>query len=145
LNKLSALVTAILLLTVISTAYATEVPPDHPLLGTWLYDVPGLSCIETYDFKPDGTEHTISREEIGDNQFHVTTTADRLGYFTFQDMVITNNQKQDCGYNLTPIGNVISGFIIFDRSQQTMYLCTDRTQYQCTGPFVRSSTSILKP
>jgi len=103
---------AVLMLTTTPAVFAGEIPPDHPILGTWQYTV-SESCFETYEFRPDGIDHTISRDEIGDDRYEVSTAPDDRGFYKLTDIVMTSNGKKDCNGQTSPIGDVTSGYAMF--------------------------------
>jgi len=128
-----------------SHVFAAEIPLVHPILGTWKYDLPELACFETYEFRPDGVDHITSRDEIGDSRYEVSETPDSHGFYQFTDTVVTSNGKKDCDGQTSPIGDVTSGYAMFDPSLQKMYLCSERLPNQCMGPLVRNSSSKSGP
>ena len=79
-------------------------PPaaDHPLLGTWQLVLPVSKCVETYEYRADGTSHTVSAGEETDTVYEVSAMPDAHGYYVLKDTIKKTNAKPDCSGQLTP-------------------------------------------
>jgi len=129
------------LLAMTSSVFAANVPPDHPILGTWQYiSLNHDNCVETYEFRTDGINHGISRDEISDSRYDVSATSDAQGFYRYSETLITINGKKSCeGGPSTPVGEVLNAYIHFDPSQESMVLCQDHSFRACMS-LTRSSS-----
>ncbi len=141
MNRLTYRLMATALWAITLPAFASDIPPDHPILGTWKFDLPDIACFEIYEFRPDGIDHVISRDQIEDSRYEVSTTPNERGFYTLTDTVIAGNGKKDCIGQTSQIGDVANGYAIFDPSNQQMYLCSAHVPKLCMGPLIRINTT----
>jgi len=134
-------VCALIVLAAISTyGNATSLPSNHPLLGTWHFEVPGTHCAETYTFKRDGFRTYRSATEVGKSKFVVSPKPDDSGYYTLTDTIVESNGKSACVGEASPVGDVVTLFIRFEDSADTFFICPAKVNDGCFGPFEKAST-----
>jgi hypothetical protein len=109
--------------------------PGHPLIGTWQLSLPGTKCVETYEYRADGTAHTLSAEEETDTQYSVSATPDPNGYYVLTETILRSNGKRDCSGQLTPVGHPVTLYLAPLRGGFLM--CFDVTLQRCFGPMTR--------
>jgi hypothetical protein len=110
-------------------------PRGHPLLGTWELVLPGSKCVETYDYRADGTSHTVSAGEETDTDYQVAATPNALGYYELTVTIRKTNGKPDCSGQLTPLGKPFTLYLAPLRGGFLM--CFDPALQRCLGPITR--------
>ena len=128
---------AALLLAAMSGAQAASTYSDHPLVGTWRFDVPNTGCAEVYRFRTDGTSVVTSGREIAESEFQVTAKPSSKGFYAWTDVIVKDNGKQDCSGQVTDIGRKTTNYIRFDRTGQRFIVCRAESLDACFGPFRR--------
>jgi len=109
--------------------------PAHPLIGTWQLSLPGTQCVETYEYRADGTAHTLSAEEETDTQYSVAATPDANGSYVLTETILRSNGKRDCSGQLTPLGHPVTLYLAPLRGG--FLLCFDVALQRCFGPMTR--------
>ena len=109
--------------------------PQHPLIGTWQLSLPGTKCIETYEYRADGSAHTLSAEEQTDTQYTVSATPDAKGIYVLTETILRSNGKRDCSGQLTPVGRAVRLYLAPLRGGFLM--CFDAALQGCVGPMTR--------
>ena len=112
-------------------------PPaaDHPLLGTWQLVLPVSKCVETYEYRADGTSHTVSAGEETDTVYEVSATPDAHGYYVLKDTIKKTNAKPDCSGQLTPTDKPVTLYLAPLRGGFLM--CFDPALISCIGPMMK--------
>lgn len=136
----------ILPVTVILAALALAVPvpstaaavyANHPLVGTWRFDVPETGCAEVYRFRGDGTSVVTSGAEIAETEFEVSAKPSSKGFYIWTDTIVKDNGKRDCSGQITEVGRKTTNYIRFDRSGRQFIVCRGQSLDACFGPFRR--------
>src|SRR4051812_5542906 len=65
----------------VQAADAPAPPADHPLLGTWSWPLFGGKCVETFQYRPDGTLLGTSAEAVTEWRYTVTPQASLKGFY----------------------------------------------------------------
>jgi hypothetical protein len=114
-------------------------PPraDHPIVGTWRFELPDGSCHEIYRFRADGTALITSAAEVAESEFNIADQPDGDGFYTSRDQIVKDNGKLDCTGEVTKVGHVIASFILFHPAGNMFLMCQRRDMASCVGPFVR--------
>jgi hypothetical protein len=116
---------------------------DHPVVGRWTYTVPDGSCTETYQFRTDGTTVVTSGEEIAETVFDIAATPGRGGFYKWTDKLVKDNGKKDCAGEVTPVGKVVTNYILFSPAGDQFIICAQESLDACFGPLQRArGTSI---
>jgi len=110
-------------------------PAGHPLLGSWELVLPGSKCVETYDYRADGTSHTVSAAEHTDTDYEVAATPSAQGYYELTVTIRKSNGKPDCSGQLTPLGKPFTLYLAPLRGGFLM--CFDSALQRCLGPIMR--------
>jgi hypothetical protein len=121
-----------------TAATAAAPPAGHPLVGTWELVLPGSRCVETYDYRADGTSHTLSAAEETDTDYEVAATPSAQGYYELTITIRKSNGKPDCSGQLTPLGKPITLYLAPLRGGFLM--CFDPALQRCLGPITRVAT-----
>jgi hypothetical protein len=111
-------------------------PAGHPLLGTWELVLPGSKCVETYDYRTDGTSHTVSAAEQTETAYVVAASASAQGSYELTVTVRKTNGKPDCSGQLTPVDKPFTLYLAPLRGGFLM--CFDPALQRCLGPMARA-------
>ena len=139
--RLPPLATLIVAIATLGTAVAAPprpLAPDHPLLGTWTYALPGNGCVETWTIRPDGSARVVGGDEVIETQMDVSDKPDARGAYRWVDKIVQSNGKGDCRGEVTPAGLVWTSYIRFDPTGRKMALCQDEALRECIGPYLRA-------
>ena len=120
-----------------SAVMAAGVSSDHPVLGTWTFTVPGTACSETYRFRTDGTTFVTSGQEVSESAYKIAAKPSVKGFYKWNDTIIKDNGKPDCGGEITTIGAEATNFVRFHPSGELMIVCRDESLDNCFGPLKR--------
>ena len=118
-----------------AASYAGPPPAGHPLLGAWELVLPGSKCVETYDYRADGTSHTVSAGEQTDTDYVVAAVPDAQGSYELTVTIRKSNGKPDCSGQLTPVGKPFTLYLAPLRGGFLM--CFDPALQRCLGPITR--------
>jgi len=116
---------------------AAPVRTDHPIVGTWRFELPDGSCHEMYRISADGTALITSAAEIAETEFDIDDQPDGEGFYLSNDKIVKDNGKKDCTGEVTEVGHVIQAFIVFHPSNNMFLMCQKRDMGSCIGPFIR--------
>ena len=116
-------------------ARASPPGPDHPIVGTWTLTLGNTPCMETYEFRADGTSRVTSGFEQVTTEYDVSNTLTADGYYELLDTITSSNGKPDCTGNVTPVGDRSKIFLRPQRSG--MLMCVDATLSNCVGLLVK--------
>lgn len=116
---------------------AAPVRTDHPIVGTWRFELPDGSCHEMYRISADGTALITSAAEIAESEFDIDDQPDGEGFYRSNDKIVKDNGKKDCTGEVTEVGHVIQAFIVFHPSNNMFLMCQKRDMGSCIGPFIR--------
>jgi len=120
-----------------TAADASELPPDHPILGGWSFEVPHSTCVETYIYRSNGTTLVTSAREVAESRYHISSRARPSGFFKMEDRIVQGNGRPDCGGGVSRIGSRITRYILFDANLDMMVMCVDESLDRCIGPLRR--------
>jgi len=110
---------------------------DHPLVGSWRFEVPNTGCHEVYRFRADGTSVVTSGAEIAESVYVVAPKASSKGFYAWTDTIVKDNGKEDCSGQVTSVGRKITNYIRFDRAAQRFVVCREQSLDACFGPLRR--------
>ena len=114
---------------------ATPAPPAHPLIGTWQLALPGEACAETYEYRADGTGHTVSAGEETELEYAVEAEAGENGAWRLTETIVHSNGQPDCSGHVTPLGRPTTLYVAPLRGG--LLLCFDQALRACLGPMTR--------
>ncbi len=127
------------LVAVLAVAAAQAAHPvaraDHPILGTWQLAIPGTGCLETYEYRPDGTVHSVSAAEQIDSDFEVGAQPNAAGLYVLEEKITRSNGKPDCSGRITPTDKPLTLYLAPLRGG--FLLCLDAGLRRCLGPMLR--------
>ncbi len=118
-------------------AVAASPYADHPLVGSWRFDVPNTGCHEVYRFRADGTSVVTSGAEIAESVYEVAQKPSSKGFYAWTDTIVKDNGKEDCSGQITSVGRKVTNYIRFDRAAQRFVVCREESLDACFGPLRR--------
>jgi hypothetical protein len=108
---------------------------DHPLVGRWEWTHTGSGCVETYEFRSDGTARVTSLEETLDERYEVSPVAEGPRRYRLTMTTVKDHGGKDCvGSTADTTGQSSVGYIELDPSADAMVFCADATRTRCMGP-----------
>jgi hypothetical protein len=137
-----ARLTGLALVAAAASLAASPAPPGHPLVGTWDLTVPQQHCSETYEFRADGTRHTVSAGEESDGEYEVSAQPDANGVYTLRDTLTRTNEKPDCGGQVTRITTPQLVTLYLAPLRGGFLMCFDAELEKCLGPMTRLSAPL---
>ena len=117
----------------------TPLPKNHPLVGSWKFQVPGKNCTEVYTVKPDGTSFVTSGEEKGESEFQISLSPSATGFYKWVDKITKLNGKPDCSGSLMELDHVATTYIALHRNGKVFAMCQKEDFDSCIGPFYLQS------
>jgi hypothetical protein len=111
--------------------------PDHPLLGSWMFDFPDRDCSETYRFFPDGTTLDTSGDEVSESAYEISPKPVENGFYKLVSKITKDNGKKDCLGEITKVGETSTNYVIFRRGGESFVMCRTPSLDSCFGPLVR--------
>jgi len=111
-------------------------PAGHPLLGIWELVLPGSKCVETYDYRADGSSRTASAAEETVTDYQVATIPGAPGYYELTVTIRSSNGKPDCSGQLTPVGKSFT--LNLAPLRGGFLMCFDPALQRCLGPITRA-------
>ena len=122
-----------------TTASTAAVPAPHPIVGSWTWTLPGKTCVETWQYRADGTRLGSSGEEVTQADYEITAKPSLLGFYRLDETVSKGNGKRDCSGDLHEASNE-SGtrFIQFSPKLDQLIVCKAESLQACFGPFKRA-------
>ncbi len=123
-------------------AGAAPLRPDHPLIGTWAFAIPGAHCTETITFLAGGMSAVTSGDEISEATVEISDTPAASGFYKWVDTVTRSNGGKDCAGGSTPVGDVATNYIrLLGARDDRFAVCTAENPDECYGPYVRQAGS----
>lgn len=121
---------------VLSSVGAASPRPDHPLLGTWELALSNGSCVETSEFRGDGTLHVASAASRNVSEFVVEDDPAGEGHYILRVTLASSNGAPDCLGLITPVGTTATVNIRLVASDRFI-MCVDPMHHSCFGPYKR--------
>jgi hypothetical protein len=111
--------------------------PDHPLIGTWRFTLPGGKCAEIYIFRADGTNVVVSAEEVGESAYEVSEAPSSKGFYKWTDVITKDNGGRDCSGEVMQLGHEATNYVLIHPSGEKLLVCRDESLDACFGPLDR--------
>jgi hypothetical protein len=110
--------------------YSSPPKAGHPIIGTWRLYVQQTSCIETWEFRTDGTSHNYSGSEDSKSEYTISDDPTPAGYYILVDTIVETNGQPDCLGNRVPVGDRAIGYLVPALGDQ-FRLCIDADLTDC--------------
>ena len=117
----------------------TQLPQEHPVVGTWRIDLQDLKCFEEYEVRADGTKLSRSGEERNESEHSISVVPSTKGFYKWTDKITKNNGKPDCSGGFTKLGNVAVNYILLHPAGQRFLLCEAEDMKSCFAEFYRKA------
>lgn len=110
----------------------------HPLIGTWRWTRARDACVETYEFRTDGTLTVVSGRKRTENTYTVTRQPDAAGFYEMHLSVTQDLRGTDCGHtDNDDTGKGYTSFLLFEPSHGMYLSCAEPILEVCFGPLRR--------
>jgi len=131
---------AILVTVCLLATAASARPPmtGHPIIGTWLLQVSGTTCRETWQFHPDGTTFNASGDERSTSEYEISDRPNSEGYYVLSDIIRATNGKPDCFGKATPIGDRAVNYLLLEPTGEFI-VCSSSSHDSCFATMARST------
>lgn len=117
----------------------------HPIVGKWQWTRDVNKCTEVYDYRPDGSLHVVSGEEVTESIYDISPQSDSNGFYTLNVKTVKTNKGRDCSDGGGGDDQSYTNYIIFHRTQPFHLACYKPSLDQCFGPLRRIDTSASLP
>ena len=110
----------------------------HPVVGTWSW--PGFSgkCVETFQYRPNGTLLSTSGDAVVEWTFETTVHASEKGFYKVTEASLRQNGKRDCSGDLVDEdGDLRIRYIQLSPMRDRMIVCQSESLSACFGPLGR--------
>jgi hypothetical protein len=135
MNPVARVLAALTLAASLHAAAAAAGSIDHPIVGRWQLTHTASGCVETYEFRDDGTARVTSFEETLDERYEVSSTPEGRRRYRLTMTTVKDHGGRDCvGSTEDTTGKSSVGYIEFSSSTDTMIFCADATGAKCMGP-----------
>lgn len=135
---LAALVLGALSLSASAQDFArSQLPADHPLVGTWRIELPKLQCFEEYELRPDGLKLSRSGEDRNESEFMLSLRPSDKGYYKWTERITKSNGRPDCAGAITPVDHVAVSYVRLHPGGDRFLLCDAEAESACFAEFTR--------
>lgn len=115
----------------------TPLQKNHPLIGTWKFDLPQLKCAETYSIRSDGTTLVTSGAQVAESEFEMSASPSAKGFYKWVDKTTKDNGKPDCTGAVMQAGHVSTNFIMLHPDGNMFRMCDTEDLNKCAGQLIR--------
>ena len=79
------------------SAYVTVATAQmNPIVGKWQWTRKANNCIETYDYRVDGTLRVVSGAEVSEHTYSISMKPDDKGLYVLKGQMTKTNGGKDC-------------------------------------------------
>lgn len=111
-------------------------PPD--LVGTWRWMRNANKCLESFEYRADGTARVTSGKEVTTSTYKVESTSDSQARFKLSMAITGDNNEVDCAGSVDDAtGTSIESYIFVSDTTGAMVACRAPTGQDCIGPLFR--------
>lgn len=123
----------LMLISSVSFAELRQSPSLSTLLAshTWGLIQPGVSCIENYQFFPDGTLEIKGNQEVITGRYRVMTSEKAFELPAVAIQFDTDNQKPDCAGSTQNQAGMSTVHFLKKQSDEKIYFCLDALGKNC--------------
>lgn len=113
---------------------------QHPIVGNWTWTLPGKSCIESLQYRADGSRTGRSGEEVTQSRYEISPVPSLLGFYRLVETVTESNNKRDCSGDLHEASSEpVTRFIQFSPKRDQLIVCKEEELKACFGPLKRTT------
>jgi len=119
-----------ILIFAVTLCSASPPRPLHLIIGTWRLYAPEANCIETWEFRADGTSHNYSGSEESISQYRFPTNPRRRAT-TFYWIPSQRRMVSRIAWAIhVPVGDRATGYLVPAPGDQ-LRLCSDTALTEC--------------
>lgn len=131
------LLTLLMLLLVGVQSVRAQSAAAHVLVGKWSWTMPNSGCVETHEYRADGTRYVVSGEERSDSRYSITGPTSK-GFMKLTVTTVKDYGGVDCGDGSDDgSGRTWSVFFLVHRTGNAALFCYEESLNDCYGPFTR--------
>jgi len=120
----------------ISTAQAQTIA-SQSLRGKWTWTRPANGCVETHEYRADGSRFVKSGEERTESRYSVSGPTPK-GYMKLSVTTVKDFGGKDCGGDSADdSGSTWSVYFRADQAGTSVLFCYEESLKDCYGPFRR--------
>ncbi|HTC50453.1 MAG TPA: hypothetical protein VK700_00795 [Steroidobacteraceae bacterium] len=109
-----------------------------PIVGLWQVVGANAKCVETWNFRADGTSHNFSGSEESFSEYQLSAFSSEKGYYVLTDTITRTNGQPDCTGRPTPVGDRATIFLV-PLSNDEFKICLDTMVRLCVGTMTRTT------
>jgi hypothetical protein len=107
------------------------------LVGTWTWTRTANGCVETHEYRADGSRFVVSGEERSESRYSVSGPTPS-GFMKLAVTTLRDHGGKDCGGDASDdSGHTWSVFFRIDQPAQAVLFCYEEALTNCYGPFRR--------
>ena len=110
----------------------------HPVTGKWIWKLHHNACMETLQFRADGSRAGTSGEESTEGQYQITPKPSLLGFYRLTETLMVANGQRDCSGDLHAAGeDRTTRYVQFSPKHDLLIICKTESLQACYGPLRR--------
>jgi hypothetical protein len=111
---------------------------SHHIVGKWQFTHSADACVETHDYRPDGSLLIASGKHESAASYTISQRQNAQGYYELSVQPRTFNDATRCAGNPLAGGSApYVAYVIFHRTQPLHLLCETSGLEKCLGPLRR--------
>lgn len=100
--------------------------------------MPGKSCVETWQYRADGTRQLSSGDELSQARYEISAQPSLLGFYRLVETVTQASTKPDCAGDLhEATGESLTRYLQFSPRHEQLIVCREESLKACFGPIKR--------
>lgn len=113
-------------------------PATHPLTGSWTWKLADKQCIETWNYRADGTGVASSGDAAVQSRYEIVPIPSLLGFYRIAETITEANGKRDCSGDLQEVsGEPVIRFLQLSPKRDQLVVCKEESLKACFGPLKR--------
>jgi|PlaIllAssembly_1097288.scaffolds.fasta_scaffold368932_1 hypothetical protein len=132
---------AALVLTCLSAHTAADAPAQSTsarIVGKWTWTRTDTKCVETQEYRADGTLTVVSGAEKSSNTYVIAPEATANGFHKLTVKIVKDTGGKDCfDIDKDNTGTTATHYVMIHPSGDKLMLCHDDSKDYCVGPYQR--------
>jgi len=131
-----------LLLTCVGAQGAADAPAQNEagrIVGKWIWTRPDTKCVETQEYRADGTLSVVSGEEKTTNTYVLAPEATANGFHKLTVKTVKDSGGKDCfDSDKDGTGITVTHYVMIHPKGNKLMLCHEDSVDHCIGPYQRA-------
>ena len=132
---------AALVLACLSAQAAAEAPAQSAsarIVGKWTWTRPDIKCVETQEYRADGTLSVVSGAERSSNTYVLASEATANGFHKLTVKIVKDSGGKDCfDIDQDHTGATVTHYVMIHPNGDKLMLCHEDSKDRCIGPYQR--------